>query len=132
MVKKTPANKDRQGKTVLVVDDEGPIRRLVCRLCENIGVTTVLDAANIRDALELLEKNHVDLVISDLNVPDESGLKILHALRAARKETAVLIFSGSADASEQKKVGEAGVDYMICKGSDLSELESAVRKTLGL
>lgn len=119
-------------KTVLVVDDEGGIRRMVCRICRNIGVSRVVDAADAKSALDFLEKHSVDLVISDMNMPGESGLKIVNAVRASGRHTAVLIFSGSADKEEQKRVRAAGADIVLCKTPDLTELESSIRKILDI
>lgn len=124
--------KDKPEKTVLVVDDEGGIRRVVSRLCQRAGVSRVIEASNVRAAIGLLDRNHVDLVISDMNMPDESGIVLVQAVKTSKKKTLVMIFSGSAGKADQKRARDAGADVVLNKSPDLAELESAVRRMLHL
>jgi len=65
---------------ILVVDDEPAIRRL---LRSTLGVQdyTVLEAASVAQALELLEREKVDLIILDLGLPDGDGFEVIRKLR---------------------------------------------------
>jgi len=117
-------------KVVLVLDDEGTIRRFLCKICKGLGVSQILDSGSVSGALELLRKHHVDLVISDLNILDESGLKIVKTIKSGGEQIAVLIFSGSYVETEKKKILAAGADMVLRKTVDLSELEGALCEML--
>ncbi|MEI6971044.1 MAG: response regulator [bacterium] len=124
--------RNKTEKIVLVVDDEGGVRRVVSRLCKLVGVEEVLTAVSVREAIAVLGANHVDLIISDYNMPDATGLEIVRAVRLEKKHIPVIVFTGSADKAQQRRVAEAGADVVLCKISDLSDLEDAVRKMLDL
>ena len=66
--------------TILVVDDEPSIRSLLQRFLSKSGYT-VLESADGRDALEQLRQSKVDLLISDIVMPERDGLEVLRSLR---------------------------------------------------
>ena len=117
---------------MLLVDDEAPIRKLVCRVCQNLGVSECVQAANVREALAILESRTVDLVISDLNMPDETGLVLLKAVKSGKHPVPVIIFSGSLNNSEEDKLRQAGADLIITKAAELPVIERAIRRFTGL
>ena len=67
---------------VLVVDDSKSMRRIVRKFLESAGVLEVVEAKDGKDALEMMGKSSVDLLVSDLNMPRMNGLELLAALRA--------------------------------------------------
>ena len=100
--------------TVLVVDDETPMRALERRILEN-GPYEVLEAPGARDAFAILEsRQHVDLLIADLDMPELSGEEMVMRIRAARPGQKVLYVSGNVDRLlDARKIlghGEAFVD----------------------
>jgi len=76
-----PAPADRRPPRILVVDDERSMRELLAIVLRREGYE-VLVAENGRTAIELLEREPVDLLISDIKMPDLSGVDVL---RAAKK-----------------------------------------------
>ena len=73
--------------TILVVDDEPSIRSLLKRFLSKSGYM-VLESADGRDALEQLSQTKVDLLISDIVMPERDGLEILRSLRKAERSEA--------------------------------------------
>lgn len=69
------------GKTILVVDDEQDARDLLRIVLESCGVR-VLDAASVKDAFTALESEHVDLIVSDIGMPEEDGYSLIRRVRA--------------------------------------------------
>lgn len=69
------------GTTILVVDDEPDARELLRIILESCGVT-VLDAASVKDALAALEHDRVDLIVSDIGMPEEDGYGLIRRVRA--------------------------------------------------
>ena len=117
-------------KTVLVVEDEDAIRRIICRICKGLGLHRILDAANVESALKLLNRERIDLVITDLNMPDATGLAIVKVVRQAKPHVPVLVFSGSYNETERKRLLAAGADMVLRKSADLLPLEAAIRELL--
>lgn len=67
---------------VLVVDDFSTMRRIVKKVLKEIGITRITEAENGANAWELLQKEPVDLVICDWNMPEMSGYELLQNVRA--------------------------------------------------
>lgn len=72
---------------VLVVDDEKPVRMVVSKLCQKIGFGDVYSAANGNEALQVLDKEDIDLVICDIEMSPMNGIDLLHMLRGGRDKT---------------------------------------------
>lgn len=111
---------------ILVVDDEPKMTALICGQLEDAGhrVTTCTDP---RRALELIEKHSFDIVITDLSMPEVSGMTILEeALAKEGTEVLMMTAYGTAEtAVEAMKKGAA--DYLL-KPFALDELELIVAK----
>jgi len=81
---------------VLVVEDEEGVRRLICRTLERYGYQ-VLDAADADEARLLLERNEIDLLVTDIRLPGESGLGLARACLEHRRGLKVIFISGYAE-----------------------------------
>lgn len=79
----------QQHPTVLIVDDHEPARILFRRILQSLGDYRLLEAANGREALELVHKHKPNLIILDLMMPDMDGFQVLEALKA-HPETATI------------------------------------------
>jgi signal transduction histidine kinase/CheY-like chemotaxis protein len=80
--------------TILVVEDEAPLRRLVVKILRGAGYT-VLEAAGGEEGLTLAGRERgLDLLLTDVIMPNLSGPEMVKRLRAARPELAVLFMSG--------------------------------------
>lgn len=98
---------------ILVVDDEPVIRQILTAHLKKSGFE-VFQAANGTEALECLSKNDIDVAISDINMPDFSGIELVRRARAAGIETSFIMmtaYSSVDTAIEAIKAGAA--DYMV-------------------
>ena len=105
------------GTTVLVVDDSSMIRKIIHRCLEKaeLGITEVCEAANGQEALDLLARRSVDVVLSDINMPGIDGMQLLSALKdhPQWKQIPVLIISTEAGAEVVlNAVGQGAVGYI--------------------
>jgi len=117
--------------TVLIVDDE-PINRLVlARMLEHFGATW-LEVSSAPEALELLARHPVDLVLMDIHMPQMSGIQAVEALRrlaGPNQETPVVAVTGDTMRERHEYVA-LGFDGYANKPISLSAVQSmlAVRR----
>jgi CheY-like chemotaxis protein len=89
-------NEERQKpSSILVVDDEPAVRELVREILEGGGYE-VLTACNGREAMKVLRRNLVDLVITDLVMPEQEGIETIRAIHRGQPGLKILAMSGSA------------------------------------
>ena len=79
--------------TILVVDDDRPIRTL-CRLALEESGYLVTEATNGKNALAAIEQTDFDLIVLDLAMPDMDGFEFLKAVRAKSPKLGILVISG--------------------------------------
>lgn len=98
---------------VLLVDDEPDIRNIAKNFLLRVGYSVLL-AANGQEALDIIreEKDRIDLMVLDLNMPVMGGLECLDRLRAGGSKLPVLLASGFALNEESRKRLDDTVDYL--------------------
>jgi two-component system chemotaxis response regulator CheY len=103
------------GKKVLIVDDSNTMRKIVARSLRQAGLDfdEILEASDGLEALAVLRKEKVDLVLSDINMPNMDGLAFLRekAADAALKSIPVVMITTEAGADiigEAKGLGAVG------------------------
>jgi two-component system KDP operon response regulator KdpE len=113
---------------ILVVDDEPAIRRL---LRNTLGVQdyTVLEAAGVAEALEVLAREKLDLVILDLGLPDGDGLEVIRKLRPD-SQLPIIVLSSRDDERGKVQALDAGADDYITKPFGVEELVARIRTAL--
>ncbi len=103
------------GKTVLIVDDSNTMRKIVARSLRQAGIDfdAILEAGDGQEALDVLHANQVDVVLSDINMPNMTGLEFLKAKSEddAIKDIPVIMISTETGADiidEAKSYGAKG------------------------
>ena len=98
---------------VLVVDDEPAIRQILSAHLSKSGCS-VCQAANGTEALERLSKGDIDVAISDIKMPDFSGIELVRRARAAGIDTSFIMMTAFASVDTAIEAIKAGAsDYMI-------------------
>src|SRR5437763_8255507 len=87
------------GSTVLVVDDD-PALRLLCRVNLELEHYRVLEAATLDEASEALAAERIDVVLLDIHVGREDGRRFLRDMRAQGMAVPVALFTGSSEVTE--------------------------------
>jgi PAS domain S-box-containing protein len=130
-LRETEASPRGGTETILLVDDEEPIRELGSGLLGRFGYK-VLIAGDGETALELYRegKAQIDLVILDLIMPGMGGKRCLEELIRMNPEVKVLISSGFAGDHPEGKTKQAGAKGFIKKPFDLGQILRAVRDVL--
>jgi two-component system, OmpR family, KDP operon response regulator KdpE len=110
---------------VLVIDDEPPIRKLL-RIGLGAQGYETFEAANGKEALDLLSKNP-DLIILDLGLPDARGHDLLHTIRVRNEQVLIVVLSGRGDEAGKVKALDFGADDYITKPFGMNELLARMR-----
>jgi signal transduction histidine kinase/ActR/RegA family two-component response regulator len=126
-----PADDPRGSETVLVVEDEDVLRRLVQRILEVHGYT-VHAASNGPAALGFLRRSAgtVDLLLTDVVMPQMSGIQLVAEARRLRADLPVLFMSGYPDLADPSGNGIPRGPELLCKPFTSDALARAVRKAL--
>jgi two-component system cell cycle sensor histidine kinase/response regulator CckA len=117
-------------KTVLVVDDEALIRMIVKKVLGKAGYT-LLEAENGASAIALAGSHPetIDLLLSDLQLPDIRGTEIYDRLRKSHPTMRVLFMSGFGERDPARADSELGENFLQ-KPFSLVDLEAAVGRAL--
>ncbi|MDA5106789.1 MULTISPECIES: response regulator transcription factor [Brevibacillus] len=114
--------------TILVVDDDPHIRELVGVFLREEGFT-VLEAADGREALALLETTRADLVILDIMMPNMDGWQLCRELRELY-DTPLLMLTAKGETSQKIKGFQLGTDDYLVKPFEPLELVARVKALL--
>ena len=118
---------------ILVVDDSKAMRLMVQRALRQAGLSTadVQEAESGAQALRAIRANHPDLILSDWNMPDVSGLALLCALRAQKCETPFVFVTSETNVEMRKKAKAAGALGLISKPFDAEHFRDVLSPFLG-
>ncbi len=114
---------------ILIVDDDSSLRNMLSIILKKEGFL-VKSAENGKTALGYLKKNHIDLIISDIKMPDISGIELLRKVKTINAEIPFILitaFSSTNDAIEAMKLG---ADDYITKPFNLDELKIIINKSI--
>ena len=121
-------------KTVLIVDDEA-IAIQAIRKCvdwNGLGVTRILDASNGQAAQEILEKESVQVVVCDIEMPRMSGIELLNWMKETHSDSEMVILTCHESFSlAQKAMGLGCVEYVL-KPIAPNELTASIHHALQL
>ncbi|MCR4281873.1 MAG: PAS domain-containing protein [Bauldia sp.] len=118
--------------TILLVEDEEAVRAFAARALVSRGYK-VLEAASGLDALEVMKEagGAIDLVVSDVVMPELDGPSLLRELRKTRPDLKIIFISGYAEDAFRKNLPEGEKFHFLPKPFSLKQLAVAVKETLG-
>ena len=110
----------------LVVDDFSTMRRIVRNLLKELGFNNVEEAEDGVDALNVLSKNHIDIVLSDVNMPNMDGYRLTQRIRQLGLTLPVVGVTANALAEEKQRCLESGMDSCLSKPVTLDVLKQTL------
>jgi DNA-binding NtrC family response regulator len=116
--------------TVLVVDDDAGIRESAAMALEKVGLKTV-QAGDVTSALQALRAHRIDLVLSDIYMPGETGLTLLQAIAERRNPPRVILMTARGTIETTALAQTIGAFDYLAKPFDLGEMIARVRAALG-
>jgi CheY-like chemotaxis protein len=115
--------------TILIVDDNQDILELMQSTLEAILSARVLTANGGRTALAIIGSQRIDLVTSDLTMPEMSGLQLLMAIKLTHPSIPVILISGAAE-PEMHQARALGPAAILMKPFLSTDLKSIIERAL--
>src|ERR1044071_6247606 len=113
---------------IVIVDDHAIVRAgLKQFLVEQTDLEVVGEASNGREALDLVRKGGLDVIVMDLSMPDQNGVDALAAIKARAPDLPVLILSGYPEAHYATTLLRQGASGYLNKECDPEEIAKAIR-----
>ncbi|MCP4584145.1 MAG: response regulator [candidate division Zixibacteria bacterium] len=113
--------------TILVIDDEKLIRDLLGETLGALGYTA-LTAEDFKGAVNILDSQSIDVVITDIMLPDKSGIELIELVKKNFAKTPVLAISGKN--IPRQEILDAGADGFLAKPFRIGVVEEMIQKTL--
>ena len=130
-IRSNTRNKRGVGKTVLVVDDNDSIRRMLAAAFLSDGFRTCVEAENGEEAIALAERVKPDVITLDLSMPVMNGLEAAPKLRKLLPNTPIILFTLYADSVLKTDASRAGINLVLLKTEPLPTLVEKAHELMG-
>jgi len=119
-------------KKILIAEDSQTMRSLIASTISAMGDYELIEAANGFEALRILPREKVDLVITDINMPDINGLELISFIKnnPNYQETPLFIISTEGSEKDREKGLSLGADAYLVKPFNPEELQALIRQYL--
>ncbi|MGD9921731.1 MAG: response regulator [Pseudorhodoplanes sp.] len=116
---------------ILTIDDSKTMRDMLMLTLADAGFD-VIQAADGKEGVDLLERENVDVVITDINMPRMDGYEVVRQLRARpeHRTTPILVLTTESEAAKKNIAREAGATGWLVKPFDPERLVETVRKVV--
>ena len=118
-----------EGK-ILLVDDEGHVRKFIGLILKQLGATVILEASNGRDAVEIFKRESPNLVLLDVNMPIQDGIQTLREIRQLSTDCVVVMLTSLANRQTVEEALSLGADNYIRKDTPKDDILAALRQTI--
>ncbi len=126
-----PSPRAAGGAAILVIEDEDHLRRTLVEILTGAG-HSVHAARDGLDGLARFQRGEFDLVMTDLSMPECSGLEVARTLKKMNPATPIVLMTGWGDLLDPARIQEAGVDLMIVKPYRVERVLNVVADALRL
>lgn len=113
---------------VLVADDSGIMRKIIIRSLNSVGVTDVVEAADGQEAINAYNSNDIDLILTDWNMPNKSGLDVVNEIRAQGSTVPIIMVTTEAQKGQVIAAIQAGVSDYLTKPFEADDLRAKLDK----
>src|ERR1700750_3117134 len=116
-------------KKILIVDDSKAMRMIVRRSLIQAGFTNleVIEANNGAEALQIVEQQSPDIVLSDWNMPEMKGIELLRSLRAKGRNVPLGFITSESSPEIHQQAVDSGASFVIVKPFTFAAIEFALK-----
>lgn len=117
---------------VLIVDDSFTSRRIMRQMLERMGIEQFSEAENGREAIELIETEFFDLIVTDYNMPEVDGEQLSQFIRnqSTQQSVPVLMVTSETDTSRLAGIAQSGVSAVFDKPFTVETLRETIQRVL--
>ncbi len=113
---------------VLIADDSGVMRKIIVRAAKSSGVDEIVEAVDGADALAKFEQEAFDLVLTDWNMPNKSGLDVIQEIRGKGSNVPIIMVTTEGEKGNVLQAIEAGVSDYLTKPFEAADLSAKIDK----
>src|SRR3569833_3040185 len=126
-------SKEAKSIRILIVDDQKAMRMLIRSTLTALGCVHIVECGDGREAIAYLADHQVDLIISDLTMPNTDGFGLLRAVRAQEStaKTPFVMLTSHSDLGMVKDAVALGVNNYILKPFNMATVRSKIEALLG-
>ena len=117
-------------KKVIIIDDHKLFTNGLSSILESIGLRVMSTFENGKKAFIYLQNNEVDIVFSDINMPEMDGLKLCKRLKRDKVKAKIIILSMYEDPNIIKEAFDCGASAYLSKNTEKEEIIKAIEKSL--
>lgn len=123
-----------QSKSILIVDDMRMTRMKLRKICTDLGIKNIAEAVDGAQALEILEQAKPDLILSDWNMPNLSGIELIQKIRENPSFSTIPVIFITAEAEKNSiiKSLQFGVADYILKPFNDENVKSKICSALNV
>jgi len=120
---------------ILVVDDSHSMRKFIIKAIEASGVDCglIIEAPNGREALKKLEEHWIDIILTDINMPEMNGIEFIKKIRESEvhKKLPIVVITTERSISIMKEVEDLGIEGYMKKPFTPEEIRKTLTSLIG-
>jgi two-component system chemotaxis response regulator CheY len=113
---------------VLVADDSGIMRKIIIRSLNSVGVSDIVEAADGQEAIDAYNSNDIDLILTDWNMPNKTGLDVVTEIRGQGSTVPIIMVTTEAQKGQVIAAIQAGVSDYLTKPFEADDLRAKLDK----
>ncbi|WP_341833879.1 sigma-54 dependent transcriptional regulator [Chitinophaga pollutisoli] len=118
-----------QQGTILIIDDEAQLRKLLARLLTLEGYT-ILEAQDVRSARKILDKSDIHVILSDVKLPDGNGVELTAQLKSSHPDIEIIVLTAYGNIADGVQAIKNGAFDYLTKGDDNNRILPLVSKAM--
>ena len=115
---------------VIIIDDHKLFTNGLSSILESIGLRVMSTFESAKKAIIYLQNNEIDIIFSDINMPEMDGLELCRRLKRDKVKTKIIILSMYEDANIIKEAFDSGASAYLSKNTEKEEIIKAILKSL--
>lgn len=121
--------KEKFMPNILVCEDDVALNKLICKVLEKHG-HTVSSSNNGQEALDIIDSTHIDLIVTDVMMPNMDGYELIESIRCINSTIPVLVVTAKGTYNDKLRGFNLGADDYMVKPIDINELSLRVNALL--